>query len=110
MCLHVCQTTNQDGFQIMGDGRKPIDEFYKWDKWRKGQNIPKKLRECLDISNKQNSIWNLDYNSRYEKMKKWAYEINREKREDLADLMVDLRSLEADLKALHKVTRQPIFT
>ena len=107
--LDTPETTDSDGFHLVGEDGKAINNLYKWDKWRTGQNISKNLQGILGISKKQNSIWNLDYNSRYEKMKEWAYELNREKREDLADLMVDLRSLETDLKSLHKVKREMNF-
>ena len=92
-----------DGFQLVGDDGKSVDKHYKWHKWRKGQDVPKKLKAALNVSPKANSIWNLNRNERNAKMNEWAYEINRENREELAELMVELKSLEADLKALHKV-------
>ena len=108
--LHISETTDRDGFHIAGNKNKAIDKSFKWDTWRTGQNISKGLQRVLGMPRRQNSIWNLDNNSRYAKMKEWAYELNREKREDLADQMVDLRSLEEDLKALHKVRGRPIST
>ena len=91
------------GFQLVGEDGKSIDNQYKWLKWRRGHNVPKNLKAALNVSQKANSIWNLNMFERIAKMNEWAYEINREKREELAELMVELKSLEADLKALHKV-------
>ena len=105
---HISETKDLDGFHIAGNKNQAITESYKWDTWRTGQNISKGLQRVLGMPKRQNSIWNLDNNSRVAKMKEWAYELNREKREDLADQMVDLRSLEEDLKALHKVRGRPI--
>jgi hypothetical protein len=65
--------------------------------------VPKNLKAALNVSQKANSIWNLNMFERIAKMNEWAYEINRENRQELAELMVELKSLEADLKALHKV-------
>ena len=95
--------TDPDGFQIVGEDGKPINHMYKWNKWRNGQTISKTLQKRLGISTAKDSIWNLSYQQRNAKIKEWANELNREKREELSHLMVNLRSLEADLKALHKV-------
>ena len=94
---------DSDGFQIVGEDGKPINHLYKWNKWRTGQNISKRLQKRLGISTANGSVWNLNYQQRSAKIKEWAYELNRDKREELSHLMVDLRSIDADLKALHKV-------
>ena len=102
-------TTDHDGFQLVGEDNRAITRTYKWDKWSTGKMIPKNLQKTLGVSKKANSIWNLDIFDRSKKMREWAYELNREDRMLLADLMVDLRSIEADLKALHKVIQHFIY-
>ena len=102
--LQTSELASPDGFQLVDGKGNVINQYYKWNKWSTGQNISYGLLNQLEISNDPSSIWKLKYPERQAKMREWEYELNRENREELAELLVDLRTIEADLKALHKVS------
>ena len=95
--------SDPEGLQLDDGEGNVINGDYKFNQWRYGKHVPRRLHNQLNVSNAPKSIWNLNLLERQAMMKQWENAIKQKQRVILSDLIVELRSLEDDIKALHKV-------
>ena len=118
LCVLPEDTRDDQGFEVVYSGGK-LHPDALWKCWLKGQGptVPRstlgdrKRQEYLkerhhgSVSEQEN-LWALSKEQRFAKKEEWQYELFRDQREELAELMVEYDRISLQLRDLRRVSDQ----